>query len=503
MMHQRLHLINYISKGGFALFPWFATANFHLLVPRLFPRSSSLHFTLVVVVATLSLIGLPNQRLDAEEDGVAAARELYKQAASALIGKSTPTAIVALSQLVEKYPEDDLAPLAALRLAECHLSQGSPKTALSVLQKWNPKLASSPRAQILEPGVYLRSQLVEARAHFMAEEYDEVLRIDREQIEWSRTSSDASPIIQKTLEQLHTLAGQATQKQEQQNAVHLRAAADQVRNKQFNEALKTLELCKPDQLSGAWLWRYRVLQGQSQMGNGHPAAALRELDKINSSSLSESEQVAVRMTCLDAAIAAEDAKRAQTEVEWLQKTAGKDPKLAPTVALRAVEAAMLRKERTLANQLALAARQQYADYVNVHEFDFLRARNALASIEFTEARRILQSLVDNPPQHDPTALPRAHWLLGESYFLSQDYKTAIAEYSAVVDSDVKTSWAEAALMQRGKCHELQGEHSAAADDYRRLVKEYAQSSLRASAQERLVEVEEIVRSASTSNTTTR
>jgi TolA-binding protein len=128
----------------------------------------------------------------------------------------------------------------------------------------------------------------------------------------------------------------------------------------------------------------------------------------------------------------------------------------------------------------------------------LLARNALANIQFEEARRILAALIAAPPKHDRSAAPRAQWLLGESYFLARDYRQAIAAYTAAVDASAAPAWTEVALMQRAKCYELLGDFAAAAADYRRVVQEFRASSFAATASSRLSDIDSHVRSANAS-----
>ena len=149
---------------------------------------------------------------------------------------------------------------------------------------------------------------------------------------------------------------------------------------------------------------------------------------------------------------------------------------------------MFRKDRATARRFAAEAKQKYPKFVGLYEFDLLLARNALAQVEFDEARRLLQSIINNPPASDATAAPRAQWWLGESYFLSQDYARAMVAYSAVIDSNSVPAWADTALMQRGKCHENLNDPMSAIADFRRLLEEFPDSPVVAQARTRLNEL---------------
>lgn len=430
------------------------------------------------------------------------AREHYKRAAVALLSKNVTLASVELSQLVEKYPDDPLAPLAALRLAECQLAQGNPKTAVELLEKWIPKFGESPKTLLIEPACLLRSHLVLARAQLAADNLKEVIEIGELQRELYSKRRDISALERSLLDQLNTLVQQATKNQEQAQAVHLRSAADQVRKKNFTDALSSLKKCDPNSLGSSWQWRYFVLKAQCLQGTGDASGSLTELDRIDTKSLSAAERIAVRMACLDSAIGSGQIKRAEAELTELEKATQADPQLGPTIALRAVEVATLGKNRDVARQKAEAAKIAYPNFASLHEFDLLLARNAIANIEFADARQILQSVISSAPTNDITAVPRAQWLLGESYFLTRQYAQAIAAYTSAIDGKHSAS-TESALMQRGKCYELQGDYTSAAADYHRLLRECSHSRQCAMARSRLSEIDSYVRSAATTaNTTT-
>ena len=433
-------------------------------------------------------------------DSPSAAREHYKRAATALLSKNLAVASTELQQIVEKFPDDPLAPLAALRLAECQLAQGNPKSAIVLLEPWIDKLAESPKTLAMEPALLLRSHLVLARAHLAADNLQQALDIGNQQRDLYAQLSNITSLDRHLLEQLRAVVDRASKGIEQSQAVYLRSAADAVRRKSYSEGLHALKKCDPQRLSSAWLWRYRVLKAQCLQGNGDATASIVELDKIDTNTLSDAEKIAVRMATLESAMAAGQNKRAQVEVVELEKATQGDSQLAPTVALRAVELATLNKNREVARQKAQAAKLAYPNFPSLFEFDLLLARNAIADVEFTEARQILQSVIEAAPSSDSTAVPRAHWLLGESYFLSRDYAAAIAAYTAVIQSGCSLPIAETALVQRGKCYELQGDYVAAAADYRRLLSDFGKSKLCSTAQERLAEIDSTARSAASDST---
>ncbi len=413
------------------------------------------------------------------------ARDLYTQAAGALLSKDIPQATTALSKLVEQFPEDELAPLAAMRLAQCGIASAKYQETIVLLEKWIPELSKSSKARLLDPGVELEAQALLARAYLMTMQYDRVLELVEKVATAEAEKLATSEGQLRALQQIKSFGTAATQRRAAGQAAPLREAAKLVREKRFALAQAELDKVDASLLGADWKWRYRVLNAQCQIGLGKPQPALKELGLIDLAALQPKEQAVVHMLQMEAALAAGSLAIAENELNALSGTAVNDPHQAATLELRRTELALLRKDRDKVDQLASAAKTKYPNFELLHEFDLLRARNMLARIEFDEAQQILNRIIQSPPAHDTTAVPRAQWLLGESYLLSQNYQRAVEYYSQVIDGNQAPTWTESALMQRGKCYEMLGQVAEAQHDYDRLTKEYPASSLSADARARL------------------
>ena len=427
----------------------------------------------------------PTPKPEARPAQQSTARELYGQAAKALVAKDIAQATVALTSLVEQFPQDDMAPLAAMRLAQCHLSAARSTEAIAVLEKWLPELSKSTKARTLDPAAELDAQAMLGKAYLMTSQYDRVIELSKKSTALAANPAALSEAQQRALQQLAGFASAAIQRRAASEAGYLREAARLVREKQYTLAQVELDKVDVTLLGADWSWRYYVLCAQCQLGSGHATGATEQLDHIELASLQPKEQSVVRMLRMEAALASGAHAAAEKELEALSATAQTDAHQAATLDLRRAELALLRKDRSTVEQLARAAKAKYPNFESLHEFDLLLARNLLARIEFDEARRVLTSLVQSPPARDPTGVPRAQWLLGESYLLSQEYQSAIAEYSRVIDGNRAPLWTESALMQRGKCYEMLGHTAEAQSDYNRLMKAFPTSSLQADARSRL------------------
>ena len=440
---------------------------------------------MLIGFATCANAQTPTAKTDARPAQQSTARELYGQAAKALVAKDIAQATAALTSLIEQYPQDEMAPLAAMRLAQCHLSAAKSTEAIAVLEKWLPELSKSTRARTLDPAAELDAQAMLGKAYLMTAQYDRVIELAKKSAALTANPAALSETQQRALQQLSGFAAAAVQRRAASEAGYLREAARLVREKSYTLAQVELDKVDVSLLGADWSWRYYVLCAQCQLGSGQPTQAIEQLGHIELTSLQPKEQSVVRMLRMEAALASGAHAVAEKELEALSATAQTDPQQAATLDLRRAELALLRKDRNTVEQLARAAKAKYPNFESLHEFDLLLARNLLARIEFDEARRVLTSLVQSPPARDPTAVPRAQWLLGESYLLSQEYQPAIAEYSRVIQSNRAPLWTESALMQRGKCYEMLGQTAQAQSDYNRLMKEFPASSLQADARSRL------------------
>lgn len=451
----------------------------------------------VLLCAACSVLGLTNTtHAQATDTGptqattiqATTARELYGQAAKALVAKDIPQATAALTKLIDQFPQDEMAPLAAMRLAQCHMSSAHNTDAIAVLEKWIPELSKSTRARTLDPAAEWEAQAMLARAYLATAQYERVLELAKQMNSLTANPAALSEGQRRAYEQIQSFATAATQRRAAGQAGYLREAARLVREKQFAPAQTELDKVETSLLGADWKWRYHVLRAQCQLGIGKASQAESELDHIALKDLQPKEQALVRMLRMEAALAAGKLTVAQQELEALSPTAQNDWQQSATLDLRRAELALLRKDRATVERLAKSARDKYPKFESLHEFDLLLARNSLARIEFDEARQILHAIVHAPPVSDPTAVPRAQWLLGESYLLSQDYQRAIDEYSHVITSGRAPVWTESALMQRGKCYEMLGQAKQAQDDYNRLTQEFPASSLQNDAQARLAQL---------------
>ena len=119
--------------------------------------------------------------------------------------------------------------------------------------------------------------------------------------------------------------------------------------------------------------------------------------------------------------------------------------------------------------------------------DMLSAELGIRRLRFDEARALLENVVRGS-ETPPALRGRAQWLIGESYFLQEDFAKAIEAYRVVEGIDSSDTWAAAALVQAGKSFEQLGRTREAAVCYWNLVNRFAQSVHARVAQDRLTAI---------------
>ena len=153
----------------------------------------------------------------------------------------------------------------------------------------------------------------------------------------------------------------------------------------------------------------------------------------------------------------------------------------------------LRRAQVLAHQrrwgeaLALAEIlvEEDAGFDQEYEADYLIGRCLAALGRFDDAREAYGRVIRSPQGAKTETAAMAQWLIGESYFHQENYAAALREYLRVEILYDYPEWRSAALLQAGKCHELLDEWREAADSYRRLLDEYAETAYADEAAERL------------------
>jgi tetratricopeptide (TPR) repeat protein len=235
--------------------------------------------------------------------------------------------------------------------------------------------------------------------------------------------------------------------------------------------------------------RFRLLWSELELAQGHAARSLEVLPTPEQiAALDESRQIAVRFGRAEAAAQAGQHVAALEELRWLSnlaRQASAPPEWASTVMLRRCELLLKTKDYSHLAASVAEAKTQFPTFKGLHEFDYLLARAAMLQIDFEQARLHLRAIIDSPATQTSPAAARAQWMLGETYFLEQDFGAAITAYQSVTERVEQQPWQTLALMQTAKCHELLNQANEALAAYQRVVAHTGDEKIRQEASARI------------------
>ncbi|MDX1925729.1 MAG: tetratricopeptide repeat protein [Pirellulaceae bacterium] len=238
--------------------------------------------------------------------------------------------------------------------------------------------------------------------------------------------------------------------------------------------------------------RFRILWSELELALGHAAHGLEVLPGDEElAKLSEPQQVAVRFSRAEAASQAGKNALALKDLQWLSSyatTAQNEPQWAVTVTLRQCELLLKTKDYSKLVTAVEDAKKRFPRFDRLHEFDYLLARASVQQIDFDQARLHLKTIVDTAG-NSTSASARAQWMLGETYFMEQNFNEAVSAYKPVTELEQSQPWQTLALMQTAKCFELLNQPSDALDVYRRVVKITKDEKIRQEATARIEVVE--------------
>ena len=162
-------------------------------------------------------------------------------------------------------------------------------------------------------------------------------------------------------------------------------------------------------------------------------------------------------------------------------TRGSQVKWLPMVALRRAQILAQEKKWPEALEQAQKIAEQYPDFEQRFEVDYLIGRCLAAEGKFEDARTAYRQVTRSEIGAKTETAAMAQWMIGESYFHQKNYEAGVREYLKVEILYAYPTWQAGALLQAGKCHELLGEWKQASELYARLLKTYPDTTFAADA----------------------
>jgi TolA-binding protein len=155
------------------------------------------------------------------------------------------------------------------------------------------------------------------------------------------------------------------------------------------------------------------------------------------------------------------------------------------VPLRQAQVLVHQKEWEDAEKLATPIAADYPDFEQQYEVDYVLGRCLAAKGKFSEAREAYGRVIRSQLGGKTETAAMAQWMIGESYFHQKNYEAAIREYLRLEILYAFPTWQGGALLQAAKCHEALGEWPQAVELYARLLKNYPQTTFAEEATRRL------------------
>ncbi len=170
-----------------------------------------------------------------------------------------------------------------------------------------------------------------------------------------------------------------------------------------------------------------------------------------------------------------------------RQSQGRHDKWLPMIPLR--RAQMLanedRKQWSEALELALPIESAFPGFELLYEVEYLIGRCLQSQGNFDEARAAYRKVTRSETGGKTETAAMAQWMIGETYFHQKNYETALREYLRVEILYDYPEWQAGALLQAGKCHEALGEWKQASELFAKLLKSFPESEFVADATERL------------------
>lgn len=412
-------------------------------------------------------------------------RVLFQRSAEAIARNDLAAATPLLEELTRDHGDSPLAEVAAFHLAECYLLQSRNESALTLLKQWSEQIQCSATVEQIEPGIKSRTtglltRVLESLPNDprTAERLEAMLAMSNRAASEELSDRWSTAVAQE-------LSQRYERSQNFAAAEHwLRRVVDASTNEANASTTNNLEHKLHCDLPLTW--------AEHALAQNQPTVAVEVLQSALAYGHTNDRELSLRFLLAEAYFAAGKPTKAREQFLWLTAHAAQaesPPPWLASVTLRRAELLVRARAMTEAVELLQQAKKEHAEFEFAYEFDYLLARCAVARIEFAEAIRLLQQVIDAPAAADKEAFARASWMLGEVHFLQRNYPQAVKAYAQVAQLDAFPQWQARALLQSAKCHELQGDGHAAIADYKRAAELSQQPEIAQTAAQRMAVIE--------------
>lgn len=172
--------------------------------------------------------------------------------------------------------------------------------------------------------------------------------------------------------------------------------------------------------------------------------------------------------------------------QLLTENLGRQQESLPVAEMRLAQIYAHQGDWDKAYEQAQEIGRKYPNFAQAHELDYLLGRCLARRGEFQAARAAYMKVVQSPVAANSETASMAQWMIGETYFHQKNYDAAIRSYVKVATSpDNFPKWKAAALLQIGKCHEIQEDWEKATQYYSEVKADHVDSPFAPEAETRL------------------
>jgi len=228
------------------------------------------------------------------------------------------------------------------------------------------------------------------------------------------------------------------------------------------------------------------LQGQIAASKGRWREAAEAMQKLLDEYPEHPLKTSAAYWLAEAAFRQQDYATAQSRLRQLSAdTADQDDVWLAIIPLRRAQIFGQLERWPDAMEIAEQIAVDYPQFEQQYEVDYLLGRCYANAARFNDAREAYLRVLRSKKGGKTETAAMAQWMIGETFFHQRDHDSAIREYAKVEILHAFPRWQSAALLQMGRCYEVQGNFRQAEKQYARLLEEFPDSQFADQAKERL------------------
>lgn len=394
------------------------------------------------------------------------------------------------AQLLEKFPDDPLAPEAALARGQALEKLNQSDGALTMYRMVIDKYADSREMpQALWKAARLHDRLEQEQQAIelyrtLVEKHAEFTDLDAALYHWAWAEHDLNHAAE--CESVFTRLHQNYPISRYWADATYRLAERALIDKRFDETQRLLEKLLESSTDAGMQTHGLYLQGRLAIARGAWADLQQPLERLVTEHPESPLAFSSEYWLAEARYRLGEYEAAAERFALLaEKCPGRPEKWLGMAPLRQAQSlaqlGQWRDAMTIARKIAA----DYPDFEQGYEADYVIGRALASQADFTAAREAYLKVIRSAQGGKTETAAMAQWMVGESYFHQENYELALREYLRVEILYTYPPWQAGALLQAGKCHEELNEWKQAAELYERVINVYPDTEFTTEARQRL------------------